>query len=196
MLDGHLHVVLSDLLGGEERGLTFTFACLLSCVPCWPSPAACGHSQGVTLPAASRMQQVRFLRHVVGDVREQPRPAAYFTPRRARGCAACSSVCVRIGCNPRAYLDPRDSHVRAVHDPQQPLTSLTREVLCSQVRRVRLGDDLLHCELPAERRVLEPRMQNLDVLRFAQPCSAYKRQCRTGVDVQPNVALRRSLAYA
>ena len=34
----------------RERGLTFAFACLLSYVPRWPFPAACGHSQGVALP--------------------------------------------------------------------------------------------------------------------------------------------------
>ena len=61
-----------------------------------------------------RMEQVRFLRHVVGDGRGQPRSAAYFTPRPARSWAACNSVCVRIpvhlsstsaSVHERTYLD-------------------------------------------------------------------------------------------
>ena len=65
------------------------------------------------------------------------------------------------------------SYVEAVHEPHQHLGSLTRQVLCSQVRRVGLGGDLLHSELPAAHRLLKPQVLNLDVLRFAQPCSAY-----------------------
>ena len=76
------------------------------------------------------------------------------------------------------------SYVEAVHEPHQHLGFLPRQVLCSQVRRVGLGGDLLHSELAAAHRLLKPLF--LDVLRFAQPCSAYYGHCRTGADVQPN----------
>ena len=59
-------------------------------------------------------------------------------------------------------------------------------MLCAQVRRVCFRGDLLHRQLVVADRLLESQVLDLDVLCFAQPCSAYCWQCRTGVDVQPN----------
>ena len=51
-------------------------------------------TKGWHSPTSSRMQQARFLRHVVGDGREQPRSAAYFTPAgRELGRRAVRYVC-------------------------------------------------------------------------------------------------------
>ena len=80
----------------------------------------------------------------------------------------------------------RDSYIEAFHEPQQHLRSLVCEVPHSQVQRVRLGGDHLHCELASAQRLLEPQALDLDVLRSAQPCAAHNRQRRTRVDAQPN----------
>ena len=60
------------------------------------------------------------------------------------------------------------SKVEAVHEPHQHFRPLTCEVLRAQVGRVRLGGDLLLCELPAAHRLLERQVPNFDVLCFAQ----------------------------
>ena len=153
-------------------------------MPRWPFPAACGHSQGVALfhrlsHAAGLFSPFTWLETIGG--RYGPlrvlRPAGRDVERHA-SLYTCGflSLSLNLGQCARGWSSAHvsnASYIEAVHEPHQHLGSLARQVLCSQVRRVGLGGDLLHSELPAAHRLLKPpQVLNLDVLRFAQPCSA------------------------
>ena len=160
-------------------------------------PAACGHSQGLALlhrlsHAAGLFSPFTWL-ETIGfycDPLRVLRPAGRDVEKHA-SLYTCGflSLLLHLGHCARGWSSAHvsnASYIETVHEPHQHLGSLARQVLISQVRRVGLGGDLLHSELLAAHRLLKPQVLNLDVLRSAQPCSAYCRQCRTGVDVQPN----------
>ena len=156
---------LSSHTSWEERGLTFAFACLLSYVPRWPFPAACGHSQGVALlhrlsHAAGLFSPFTWLETIGG--RYGPlrllRPAGCDVEKHA-SLYTCGflSLPLNLGQCARVWSSAHvsnASYVEAVHEPHQHLGSFARQVLCSQVRRVGLGGDLLYSELTAAHRLL------------------------------------------
>ena len=150
-----------------------TLACS-HCMRSWPKSGALRQA----------LAHCKFFQHSTIRGHGQPRFTAYCAaPPGAMVSDAQHSIRVdschspfNLGQCARGSPSPhvsKASYAEAVHEPHQHLGSLARQVLCSQVRRVRLGGDFLHCELPAAHRLLEPQVLNLDVLRFAQPCSAY-----------------------
>ena len=86
VLAGHLHVVVGDMVGREKRGLSFNFRRPPLVCAMWAFSCCMVTAKGWHCPTSSRMQLVRFLRHVVGDGHVQPRSTAYFAPRCARLC--------------------------------------------------------------------------------------------------------------
>ena len=123
-------------------------------------PAACGHSQGVALPhrlshAASLYSTTRGLVTI-----RSCHPAGRDLEHHARQyTCGFLSLPLNLGQCARDWSSAHGSnasYIEAVHEPHQHLGSLARQMLCSQVRRVGLGGDLLHSELPAAHRLLKP----------------------------------------
>ena len=110
-------------------------------------------------PPGAKASDVQFGRHVVPC--HSPSTSARSAQSRR------SNVTDSTRGQPGLY-----SQVEAVHEPHQHFRSLAREVLRAQVGRVCFGRDLLHRQLVVTDRLLEPQVLDLDVLRFARPCSA------------------------
>ena len=132
-------------------------------VPPWPVLTVCDHGQGwhspwllhtassfITRRPHSLSWTARIHRVLYCPAgRDGERRAAQYT------CGFLSlplnlGQCARGW--PSAHLS-KASYTEAVHEPHQRLVSLARQVLWSQVRRVRLGGDLLHCEFRAAHRL-------------------------------------------
>ena len=104
--------------------------------PCGRSWTVRTHPSVFYRPAGANVSDVQVGIHV--DLCHSPSTSA----GSAQGRRSTGSV-------PTRGQPGLQSQVEAVHESHQHLGSLARQVLCSQVRRVCLGGDLLHSELPA-----------------------------------------------
>ena len=180
---------------GEERGLTFTFACLLSlCHLGMFSPYA---NMAKDSPTGSRTQQVHSTLdvHIHGHVLSRDTHSVFTAPPGA--ILSTTQVGIRVdSCHaPSTSTSAHEvghQHTYPKPHTKEQFTSFINIFDLSLVRcfvpksEVCFRRDLLHHQLVVADRLLEPQVLNLDVFCLAQARSAYYGQCCTGVNVQPN----------